>query len=156
MASLLILTLLLLPFILPPTTQKQSLPQFYESLRQFPRLPRSPTLVDRLRYRSHKLYFHYLVTGPGYVLDPLERICFDLFMTVLFGAALWFALLVPPPLVRLLQQGLITGILGGNETELASAAGDEMVRFASGNMSLCVTTVFGTTSVASNGTAFGA
>ncbi|KAF2245458.1 hypothetical protein BU26DRAFT_68843 [Trematosphaeria pertusa] len=150
--ALLSLVLLPLPLIIPSTARNQSLPQFYESLREFPCLPPSPTLLDRLSYLLHKIYFQYLVAGPGYVLQPAERICFDLFIMILLGATIWCAVLVSPPAIRMVYEGLTNSVLSGKQGALVSKADEEAVRIWSGNMSLSVRTIFEAASAVRNAT----
>ncbi|KAF2261294.1 hypothetical protein CC78DRAFT_358140 [Lojkania enalia] len=153
MASLPILPILLLlplPLILP--TKKKSIPAFYESLREMPRLPPSPTLFDRVRYIVHKAYFRYLVTAGGYVLEPVERICVDLFVMVLVCATVYCAVLFSPMVVKLLDW-IGTGSLVGLKNSAIDRGHEEALRKLSGNMSLSVRTVVGTASaVRANGT----
>ena len=79
-------------------------------------------------------------------MEPPERIFFDLFITILLGATIWCAVLVSPPLMQFIQEGLSRGLLSGKE----AGASEEVVRW-SGNISLRVRTVFGTANAVRNG-----
>lgn len=139
-----LLILIPLPLIIPTATKGSSLSQFYESLRELPCLPPSPTTLDRIRHEIHKIYFQYLVTGPGYVLEPVERIFFDTFILILIGAMIYCMVLVSPPVLRLIGGG----VLSGKGSIIANAATEEALSKWSGNMSLSVRTVFGTATAA--------
>ncbi|OCL02510.1 hypothetical protein AOQ84DRAFT_382613 [Glonium stellatum] len=62
---------------------------FYTNLHDAPMPLPKPSPLQRLRYELHKIYFNYLVTGPGYVLQPVERVCLDCGMLTLIGALLY-------------------------------------------------------------------
>lgn len=110
---LLLLILLLLPLIVSTATKKHSLLEFYQSLRQLPRLPDSPGALDRIRYECHKIYFQYLIIGPGYVLEPAERSILDAFIAVLLGAIvycyIYCMVLLLPAVLRLAEGGILSG-----------------------------------------------
>ena len=76
---------------------------FYTDLRNTPTLPPKPPPSQRLRYKIHKLYFNYLVTGPGHVLEPAERACLDCVALALTGALLCCLYVFLPNAVSALQ-----------------------------------------------------
>ena len=137
MISLIIISLLLIPLVLPCSKKTASFLSFYESLRELPTLPPSPGLIDYLRYVFHKAYFQYLITGPGYVLEPAERIIFDLFITVLLGAMIWCAILVAPLLIRLVEVCVLDSASVKGDVPLSKEEEGAVSRW-SGNMSLSV------------------
>lgn len=137
MTSLLLLTvsftltpLLLFAFIsIITSAQRTNLPtrlrDFYASLRTAPRLPPNATLSDRFRHACHRVYFRYLITGPGYALEPAERIVFDGFVAVLLGATVWCVSLFCP-----LGGGLVQARwLNGMERCFVRIVRDEMARW---------------------------
>ncbi|KAF2199183.1 hypothetical protein GQ43DRAFT_126705 [Delitschia confertaspora ATCC 74209] len=84
-----------LPILLPPvpllfnSKTLQAMGSWYESLKCFPRLPNNPSPADHLKYRTHKLYYLYLITSPGFVLNTTERMILDTVILILLGAAGW-------------------------------------------------------------------
>ena len=76
---------------------------FYTDLHNTPTLPPKPSPSQCLRYKTHKLYFNYLVTGPGYVLEPAERACLDCVTLALTDALLYCLYVFLPNAVSALQ-----------------------------------------------------
>jgi hypothetical protein len=88
----------LIIFALPSITFFLS---FYKSLRSVPeRPPASASRIALLRYTFHKAYFQYLVTGPGYVLNPAERSVLDAFILILVVAAVYGGTLLGPAVCK--------------------------------------------------------
>jgi hypothetical protein len=139
------LLLLPLPLVIPSVAKGQSLTEWYDSLHKLPDLPHSPKSLDRLRYECHKLYFQYLVTGPAYVLDPAERIFFDMFILTLFGAIACCLLLLLPVLLNIISGGLLSG---SGRVVMSERADASAMQKTLANMSLSIRTVAGTASVA--------
>lgn len=140
MISPILLPLILLPLplsIILPKKRTFDLPAFYESLRELPRLPSNPTLLDQIRYNVHRAYFQYLVTGPGYVLEPAERICFDALIFILLASLVWCAsFLVAPVLLNVMS----TSLLG---TERASYGKADGMGVQNMSMGFSVRRIFG-------------
>jgi len=88
---------------LPPRSSPNSLGLLHRPPRNTPTLPPKPSPSQRLRYKFHKLYFNYLVTGPGYVLEPAERACLDGVALALTGALLYCLYVFLPNVVSVLQ-----------------------------------------------------
>ncbi|KAF1952376.1 hypothetical protein CC80DRAFT_495437 [Byssothecium circinans] len=95
-------------FLLPPKTSPLSLPAFYESLHESPRLPASPTPLDRARYTIHKAYYQYLITFSAYMLSTFERLLLDATMAFLVSVFVWGMMWIAPLLVR-----VVVGVVGG-------------------------------------------
>ena len=93
------LALIPLSFLVPVKT----LWACYTDLYNTPTLPPKPLPSQRLRYKIHKLYFNYLITGPGYVLDLAERACLDCVALALTGALLYCLYVFLPNTVNALQ-----------------------------------------------------
>lgn len=73
------------------STKLRFLYRYYRSLSEPPTL--TPTRFGHLRYITHKLYFRYLITGLGYILEPAERMILDMFMAVLLAAVAYHVVL---------------------------------------------------------------
>jgi hypothetical protein len=108
---------------------------YYKSLGAAPRLPRSPTPLDHIRYSLHKIYYQYTITFSGYMLDPAERLLFDVLLGLMLCATIWCSTLITPPLGRLVLHGLNGGVLDGPE---AKDLGKVVVEGWSGNMTMRV------------------
>lgn len=125
---------------------------FYKSLGAAPRLPPSPSPLDHIRYSLHKLYYQYMVTFSGYMLDPVERLLFDVLLAVMICAAVWCSTLITPPLGRLVLHRLSGGMLHDHE---AKHLGRAVVEGWSGNITMTVTTALGPMGIADNCTTVG-
>lgn len=75
----------------------------YTDLCNTPTLPPKALPSQRLRYKIHKLYFNYLITGPSYVLDPAERAGLGCVALALTGALLYCLYVFLPNTVNALQ-----------------------------------------------------
>ncbi|KAF2122202.1 hypothetical protein BDV96DRAFT_594118 [Lophiotrema nucula] len=127
-----------------PTTRPHPSDNVQTLFTSLLRLPlRPPTLItrthilDRIRYATHKIYFNYLVTGPAYLLEPAERICFDFFILVLLGAIAYCTFLLAPLFMRLFGC-LGKGVLGEQGIDVVERAAQEALVNWSGNMSFSV------------------
>jgi hypothetical protein len=103
----------LLPLLIPQDA--------YDRLRLFPKRHRSRNPILKLRYYMHVSYFQYLVTGPGYMLAPTERMLLDAFVLLLLGTALYLTIIVAPPIAWFLSS-CGTGILS-QKIIVSTAAG---------------------------------
>jgi hypothetical protein len=125
---------------------------YYKSLGNPPRLPPSPTALDRIRYSLHKSYYQYMVTFSGYMLDPTERFLFDFLLGLMLCAIIWCSTLMTPPLGKLVLLGLKGGVFDSNEVK---KLGSVVVEGWTGNMTMRVTTTLGTIGTGENCTAVG-
>jgi len=124
---------------------------YYKSLGAAPRLPRSPTHIDHVRYSLHKIYYQYTVTFSGYMLDPAERLLFDVVLGLMLCATVWCSTLITPPLGRLVLHGLNSSF----DSHEVNGLGKVFVEGWGGNMTMTVTTGLGSVRTVDNCTAVG-
>jgi hypothetical protein len=108
---------------------------YYKSLASPPRLPRSPTPLDHIRHSLHKIYYQYMVTFSGYMLDPAERFLFDVMLGLMLCAVVWCSTLITPPLGRLVLSGVKGGVWDAAD---GGAVGKVVVEGITGNMTMRV------------------
>lgn len=102
-----------LPLLLPlvPLTMPSDL---YIPLRNKPTRPTSLwNPLSQLQYNFHRAYFYYLVTGPGYVLEPAECRFLDAFILILLSAVYYLLSLMLPVVSVLVWAAVRNSVLGG-------------------------------------------
>lgn len=120
------------PFLLPllPLTIPSDL---YNPLRNKPTRPTSSwNPLAYLQYQFHRAYF-YLVTEPGYVLDPAECRFLDAFILILLGVIYYIISLILP-IILVLNWAVLRTVLFGEQVEGGSTAGYAISRAVTGTI----------------------